>query len=93
MKDYSLTIEERREFILNYLVKDDKIVINNRLTEYFAKKVEEMNGKVIDKEPCNAIISLKSRYFNSFFACTAFCDTLRPNPAVETRAVCVRFVV
>lgn len=33
--------------------KDDKIVINTRLTEYFAKKVEEMNGKIIDKEPCN----------------------------------------
>lgn len=33
--------------------KDDKIVINTRLTEYFAKKVEEMNGKIIDKEPCD----------------------------------------
>lgn len=33
--------------------KDDKIVMNTRLTGYFAKKVEEMNGKVIDKEPCN----------------------------------------
>lgn len=33
--------------------KDDKIVMNTRLTTYFANKVEEMNGKVIDKEPCN----------------------------------------
>ena len=32
--------------------KDDKIIMNTRLTEYFAKKVEEMNGKIIDTEPC-----------------------------------------
>lgn len=33
--------------------KDDKIVMNTRLTTYFANKVEKMNGKVIDKEPCD----------------------------------------
>jgi hypothetical protein len=30
----------------------DRIVLNTRLTEHLAKQVEEMNGKVMDLEPC-----------------------------------------
>ena len=33
--------------------EDKEIIMNTRLTEYFANKVEEYHGKVIDKEPCN----------------------------------------
>lgn len=29
------------------------IILNTRLTPYHAKKVEDMNGKVISPEPCN----------------------------------------
>lgn len=33
--------------------EDDTIVMNTRLTEHMAKKVEDMHGKVINMDPCN----------------------------------------
>lgn len=50
MKDYSLTIEERREFILNYLVKDDKIIIAYASDEdIIIPYTKENEKKVLEK--------------------------------------------
>lgn len=41
--------------------KDDKIVLNQRLTETHAKSVESMHGKIIDMDPCTECGDLMKR--------------------------------
>ena len=50
MKDYSKSLEERREFILSYEIKDEQIIINLAKGEPYPIPYTEENLKKVDEK-------------------------------------------